>query len=464
MLFSSVATASALGEDSKAIDNNDDQHASITDAPSGMVLSIDTKNVYEGMNKSYGDGYLPKVSGGIATVVLPLLSEGTEENITVTVNLGDPANAPFVYINYEKQFQLKHHPTDNGETKCYLIQFSFELSANRVNGNYPITFEVRGETSGGAAFNQEFTLFVNISDGIDPHAPEPTPEPEPVQKPDPSPKLMVESFELDEEYLEAGEDRTLTVSIRNTSKSQSVQNIKLSYIEDSGDILPAGTGTQYIDRIPKDSSYIWNLAVSAILSARSGPHTAVILKEYEDEDGDSISASDRTILHVRRPARLEYEEPSLPIRVTQGDTPSFSMNLMNMGKSALHNVLLKFEIPGLSAGGSVLMGTILPWETQTGTTNFRVESKSYGAVEGILLLSYEDEYREYYENEIPLSTTIEKKIDIAPSPEAEAKDPASNFRRWTFPAAGVLLFISICIFSVRWLKEKKIREADEERL
>jgi hypothetical protein len=275
---------------------------------------------------------------------------------------------------------------------------------------------------------------------------------------------MVESFELDREYLEAGEHRTLTVNIRNTSKSQPVQNIKLSFIADNSDILPAGMGTQYIDRIPKDSSYTWELEVSAILSARSGPHTAVILMEYEDDNGNSISASDRIILHVRRPVRLEYEEPSLPARVTQGDTPSFSMNLMNMGKSVLHNVLLKFDIPGLSTGSSVLVGTIMPGESQTGKTNLRVKSVSFGAVKGKLLLSYEDEYGEYYEKEIPLSTTIEKKIETAPPSEARANGPASNSYRWVFPAAGALLLILICIFSVRWFNEKKVREADEERL
>ena len=289
------------------------------------------------------------------------------------------------------------------------------------------------------------------------------------------PKLMVESFGLDREYLEAGEHGTLTVTIRNTSKSQRVQNIKLSFLEDSGELLPAGTGTQYIDRIPKDSFHSWSIEISSMLQARSGPHTAVILMEYEDKDGIPITASDRIILHVRRSVRLEYEEPSLPVRVTQGDTSSFSMNLMNMGKSVLYNVLLKFEIPGLSTGGSVLVGTILPGESQTGSANFRVESKSFGETEGMLLLSYEDEYGEYYEKEIPLFTTIEKKAEITPPSKPATNDPSPDSRRWIISAASVLFFTLLCIFHslslsasraflFRWYKDKKAREADEERL
>ena len=279
-----------------------------------------------------------------------------------------------------------------------------------------------------------------------------------------SPKLMVESFELDREYLEAGEQGTLTVAIRNTSKLQRVQNIKLSFLADSGELLPAGTGTQYIDRIPKDSSHTWSVEISSILHAQSGPHTAVVLMEYEDKDGYPITASDRIILHVRRSVRLEYEEPSLPVRVTQGDTPSFSMNLMNMGKSVLYNVLLKFDIPGLSTGGSVLVGTILPGESQTGSTNFRVESESLGAAEGFLLLSYEDEYGEYYEKQIPLSTTIYKKAEIKPPSENTTKDPSPDSPGWILPAAGILIFVLLSILVIRWYKDKQVREADEKRL
>jgi hypothetical protein len=184
--------------------------------------------------------------------------------------------------------------------------------------------------------------------------------------------------------------------------------------------------------------------------------------EYEDSGGQAISASDRIILPVRQPVRLEYEEPALPPRVTQGDTVPFSMNLMNLGKSAIYNALLKFEIPGLASGGSVLVGTIPPGQSQTGTTNFRVDAEGQGPVAGKLVLSYEDEYGEFYEKEIALSTTIEQKI--APAEPAGDDTPASS-RRWLINAvAGAAVLALAAFFLMRWLKEKKAREEDEMRL
>lgn len=427
----------------------------------GQPLSIDTGHVYEGMEKSYDQGYLPAISGGYAKVLLPLLSEAVTDPLTVAVNLGDPASSPFVYKNYEKQFSKSSYTVDSEEVECYLIEFSFALSAERVNGNYPITFKVRGKTMDEENFSQEFILYLTISDGIDPHAS----QPEPTQTPPSQPKLMVENYTLDQNYLEAGKKATVTVTIRNTSITQPAKNIKLSFSEDSGEIIPAGTGAQYCPQIVKGSSYTWSFEVTATTTAQSKPHAATIMMEYEDSHGHTISASDRIILQVRQSVRLEYEEPSLPIRVTQGDTTSFTMTLMNLGKSTIYNALLKFEIPGLSTGGSVLVGTISPGESQIGRTNFQVGTAALGAIAGTLFLSYEDDYGEYYEKEIPLSTTIEEKLTLEAPTDTGSTTPASDFPWWIFFAAAFAVSLTLVyVYATRWLKQKKAREEDEMRL
>ena len=88
-------------------------------------------------------------------------------------------------------------------------------------------------------------LYVNISDGADPHAPEPAPAPEPPPVPPSQPKLMVTAYALERSYLAAGEKAALTVTVRNTSSIDQVKNIKLSFSEESGEIWPEGTGATY---------------------------------------------------------------------------------------------------------------------------------------------------------------------------------------------------------------------------
>ncbi|MDW7650938.1 MAG: hypothetical protein SCK29_14220 [Bacillota bacterium] len=427
---------------------------------SGPVLSIDTNHVYEGMEKSYAHGYLPTVSDGKAAVVLPLFSESVAGSLTAAVSLGDPANSPFVYKNFENQFDKKSYTFDGETVESYLIWFALPLTEKRVNGNYPVTLRVSGVTDDGETFLQEFVLYAHVGDGIDPS----TSEPEPVQAPSSQPKLMVESYKLDQAYLEAGESAALTVTIRNTSSSQSVKNIKFAFSDGSGEILPVGTGTKYRGKIAKGSTYSWSFDIMAATTAQSKPHLATISMEYEDSHGNPISTSDQVVLQVRQPVRLEYEEPAMPVRVTQGDTPTLTMTLMNLGKSTIYNALLKVDIPGLSSGGIILVGTIQPGNSQTGRTNFRVGSDVLGTVEGLLHLSYEDEYGEYYEKEIPLSTTIEKNLDITPAVVESVSSPVSAFPRVAYIAGGIFFIILAYILLSRYHKQKKAREEDEMRL
>jgi hypothetical protein len=430
----------------------------------GAPLFIDSRHVYEGMEKNYAEGYVPSVAGGRALVVLPLLSDSVSGPLAVSVNLGDQALSPFVYKNYQKQFAKKSYAFGDETVESYLVQFSLELAKNRVNGCYPVTFAVSGVTDSGEAFAQDFMLYVNICDGIDPHASSPEPEPEPEPEPASQPKLMVVAYQLEQDHLPAGESAALTVTVRNTSGTQQVKNIKLSFTAESGEIWPEGTGAAYCTHIDAGVSYTWKFTVTALPTAQSRPHPATITMEYEDSRGQAYTASDRIILPVRQPVRLEYEESSLPPRVTQGDTVPFSMTLMNMGKSTIFNALLQFEIPGLATGGSLLVGTIPPGESQAGTTNFRVESAApLGEVSGTLTLSYEDDYGERYEKEIPLATTIEQKV-AAPPPSDKEKDDASRFPAWVAWAGGAVLLVTATFLVIRWLKQKKAMEEDEMRL
>lgn len=429
----------------------------------GSVM-VDTEHIYTGMQRSYANGYSPTVAGGKVLVVLPLLAQNVSGPLTVTLGLGDPAGAPFVYRNYEKQFEKRSYAFDNETVDCYLVSFSLPLARGRVNSNYPVTLTVAGKAEDGSAVSAAFTVYVAITDGKNPNAPTPTPRPEPTVESQPKPKLMVEGYSLDRPYLEAGCSATLTIMVKNTSASEKVRNVKLSLSEDSGEILPSGTGAGYCKEIAKDGTFTWSVTLNATTGAQSKPHTASIAMEYEDAEGMALSALDRLIIEVRQSVRLEYEEPALPTRLTQGDTPTFSMNLMNMGRSALHNVLLTFDIPGLSNGGSVLVGTIAPGEAKAGTTNFMVAKNASGDVAGTLKLSYEDEYGQRYEKMLSLSTTIEKKVvPTTPADTVKAATKAT-FPWWIVYVCGAICLAVSCILILQWLKRRRERQRDEMRL
>lgn len=134
-------------------------------------LVIDNQNIYEGMENSYSGGYTPKTDGKKAVVVLPLLTKRklAGDRITVTLRFGESENLPFLQKNYEKAVSFGQHKTANQKEKsgCYLVNFHLELKKQRYNGNYPVILSVRAEDEGGNEINQEFTVYVTISDGKD---------------------------------------------------------------------------------------------------------------------------------------------------------------------------------------------------------------------------------------------------------------------------------------------------------
>lgn len=65
-------------------------------------LYIDSWNLYDGMYKTYQQGYVPRVVSGRVYTILPLLDEAYDGKVTVTADLCATANSPFIFGNYSQ--------------------------------------------------------------------------------------------------------------------------------------------------------------------------------------------------------------------------------------------------------------------------------------------------------------------------------------------------------------------------
>ncbi len=203
------------------------------------------------------------------------------------------------------------------------------------------------------------------------------------------------------------------------------------------------------------------IPVTVAQKATAQLHTVEITVQYTYGGGRTVNSSVKYTVDVRQPVFLAYTEAMLPVRVTHGDVPSFSMTLMNMGKSTISNALLTFNVPGLSNGGSVLAGTIAPGESKVASTNFRVDSGTLGEVSGTLTISYEDAYGEAHETELPLKTVIEKRVVQVYKEQVSEKDEKKAPLWIPYTACGVLALM--LILQRIWLRGK-IRILEERHL
>ena len=67
--------------------------------PVADKLIIDSWSLYDGMDKTYGAGYVPRVVNGCCYIIFPLIGETYDGKVTVTADLGATADSPFVFGN-----------------------------------------------------------------------------------------------------------------------------------------------------------------------------------------------------------------------------------------------------------------------------------------------------------------------------------------------------------------------------
>lgn len=150
------AKASAEAEEPKT-----EESKTMSDQGTASGFSIDSQTVYEGMEKSYARGYVPKIQDHKAIVVLPLLPKHkvSGNKVTASVKFDESDGQPFVRKNYEKAVE------QNAVSGCFLISFSLELKKDRYNGSYPVRISVCGADENGVEIYQEFTVYVTVTDG-----------------------------------------------------------------------------------------------------------------------------------------------------------------------------------------------------------------------------------------------------------------------------------------------------------
>lgn len=461
-------------------------HSIIAFASGGLL--IDNKSVYEGMNQSYDSGYAPVQTGDNVQIVLPLvLAESSAkiegDIITVTPKLGEPSLSPFEFKNYQKTVEYKTHNASGVEKNAFLVQFNLALKKNRNMGSYPVVFEVgytqMGETPSEETNNEDqgeaeecrssyiteqFTVYVDV-DGKDPNAkPKPDPTPEPCSQP----KLIVSSYKVNPEIVEAGKPFQVTATIKNTSEKNDAKNIKVTYEGDGKNILPAdNVNTQYIKRIKDGECEEITFDMKSRLDSEPGVQTLTLTIEYEDKQANSYTVSSTLRLQVTQPLNIEFDEPQIPPAVTAGDSLPLALNVFNKGRSKVYNVMCKLEADGFIPEGSAYIGNMEPGTSGNaemyvfvGALNMkktddghmetdRTSDERYGETNGVLLVTYEDEFGKEYNKELHFKSCILAPVIEADNSEEEVEEePDTASQWWISILIGATLIVATTILIV----------------
>lgn len=168
------------------------------------------------------------------------------------------------------------------------------------------------------------------------------------------PRVIVTGFSTDPAEVRAGSDFTLTIHLKNTSKSTKVQNMLFDLAAptegtDEQTVAPAflptsGSSSIYLEGIKANGAADISIQLNAKSDLLQKPYSIDLSMKYEDADSNQIDASSSISIPIKQDARFELSEFEIsPASITIGEEANVMFNLYNLGRIKLYNVKAIFE-------------------------------------------------------------------------------------------------------------------------
>ncbi|MDO4582308.1 MAG: hypothetical protein Q4B96_06990 [Bacillota bacterium] len=437
-------------------DSGDDAGFVITSTPgTGNPL------YYSGAN-----GLISGNPGEVVNVQLKLrLNDNTGwksvESIRVEPQLStDVASWPFEIM----QNNYAVYPSfANGEA---IVNYQFTISQKAAAGSYALGFDIHYTAKNRTAeqvIDDQITLYAKVLkdgnqvDGVEEEVSGSTP------------KLIISGYEISPEKVYAGDSFTMGLTFRNTS-SMTIRNLTISITNSDAEnsyAMPAenGSNTIYIDSIPANSSVSRSLKMLVRPDAPAKPNMMVIEMDYENAEAASFSSTEHITIPIAQAIRLRIGELSLDDSYIVPYMPVYAgLSVINMGKSSVYNLMATVAGDNVALSEDYYVGT-LSAGNQT-SIDLELLSEQAGEAAGEIVLSYEDEYGELFEERIPFDYTIQEEMieEFPDGGEWEEEMPSGLplGAKLGIGAAGAAALIVTLIALRKRAKRKRQRELEED--
>ena len=463
------------------------------DSEKPVHLGIDNRHIFDGMETSYGDGYVPVENDNKVKIVIPFTAEGElkDNTLTVELNFGKGKETPFQIKNYQKDVKPQTFTFDGEAAEVYLYTVDIPLQETREKGQYPVKAKAAGFAQNGELVSLEYVVFVSVTgSGEIPENPEedagePSPEtgigPEGISGAEQSndsseekiihqPKFILEQCSLDGNILDAGGSQTAELVFRNKSKEFTACNVKVTIAEEGeGNNLVFGRTSEYYETVKPGGTIVWKEDLQIQDNAKEGNVPIKFTFEYEDEKGTSYTGTETYALRIRQPARVSLANYRIPAKVYSTDTISSDLQILNLGKSTVYNVRVSSEGRGIFAVQTFYAGTLEAGQSLQGNLSLYAGAKNmesihdeisgtdqerYGKTQGAFVLEYEDVYGQTYRQDIPYETEIQ-----APKVLSLKADKKEETNQWwvsvlVLLGAGLIGGIFVQSMRIRNLKKR----------
>lgn len=284
------------------------------------------------------------------------------------------------------------------------------------------------------------------------------------------PRVIVTGFTTNPADVKAGSDFTLTLHLKNTSKSSRVGNMMFELEaptagSDEQTTAPAflpssGSNSIYLDGIAANGTADISIDLNAKADLVQKPYSINVSMKYEGANASQIEASSSISIPVKQDARFEFSEFEItPESIAIGEEANVSCNLYNLGRIKLYNAKAIFEGEDIKKNETFL-GNLEPGSSTSIDVMLEGIQATQGDGQVKMTLSYEDEAGTVSTTEQTFNFTVTEATDDAIVDEMPEENTTGGLP--IIPIIIVILIIAGIVAAVAIKKKKKSQKLAEE--
>jgi hypothetical protein len=337
-----------------------------------------------------------------------------------------------------------------GESKNYSVTF-FSDKTEAKRKSYQIRISATVGAGEGAAFASQYAgIFLNRDASAGDIK---------------NPQLIVDNYSYGREYVKAGENFNLTLSLNNTG-SRDIMNIKVSLSAESGAFVPVGSSNSFfIEQMVSKESVSKSLTMAANPNAEQMTTALNVAMTYEDGEGGVFQAADVISIPVIQETSLTIDDVIAPPELYPGMQSGLDVRFYNTGKTQLRNLRVTAEGNfDTTESTSYYAGNMASGANDR--YSFSFIPREEGSLDGKLIFTYDDPSGN--------KQTLEKEFSFPVLAPMQMDDPSLQGDMPEEPKSRTPLYIGIfaavaaiaaLIALRRFLKRRKLHremEIDEQ--
>lgn len=281
------------------------------------------------------------------------------------------------------------------------------------------------------------------------------------------PKVIIESYQFEQDPIYAGDTVTLDIIVANTSSREAITNLQLDYTNEAGAVLPApgGSSSVYIGTIDKDGICALSLNLQISPDAEAKSQVLAITLSYEGTKNRSDFEEKASVsVPILQKARVRINDPVVYDDPWVGSSVAVGVTLYNLGKSPLYNCMVDVVGDNLTLEETYFGGNVAAGGTMRADLN--VTPEVAGDLDAKVRVTYEDVNGNQTEELLPLKMTVnaDAPTDMASPGDGAAApgdQPASANIGWIFWVLGGIAVLTGLVFLGIKLKKKRERALED---